>query len=156
MKIDIAQLTTAAESDEMQIAPLIDVVFLLLIFFMVTSSLQKFETDLSIQLPGRVKQSESLAMPDEQIVEILADGRVLLNNQFYDAPDSRDMPQLTAVLRRFKQASDLANVRAMLTIQAAGRSMHERVMDVLNAAAGADIAFVSIGLGDEEEEGASP
>jgi len=140
----------------MQIAPLIDVVFLLLIFFMVTSSLQKFETDLSIQLPGRVKQSESLAMPDEQIVEILADGRVLLNNQFYDTPDSRDMPQLTAVLRRFKQASDLANVRAMLTIQAAGRSMHERVMDVLNAAAGADIAFVSIGLGDEEEEGASP
>lgn len=136
----------------MQIAPLIDVVFLLLIFFMVTSSLQKFETDLSIQLPGRVQQSEQLAMPDEQIVEILEDGRVMLNNQFYDAPDSREMPQLTAVLTRFKQASDLANVRALLTIQASGKSHHERVMDVLNAAAGANIAFVSIGLGDGGEE----
>lgn len=136
----------------MQIAPLIDVVFLLLIFFMVTSSLQKFETDLSIQLPGRVQQSEQLAMPDEQIVEILEDGRVMLNNQFYDAPDSREMPQLTAVLTRFKQASDLANVRALLTIQASGKSHHERVMDVLNAAAGANIAFVSIGLGDEGDE----
>jgi len=152
MKIDMSKLTMAAEGDEMQIAPLIDVVFLLLIFFMVTSSLQKFETDLSIQLPGRVQQSEQLAMPDEQIVEILDDGRVMLNNQFYDAPDSRDMPQLTAVLARFKQASDLANIRALLTIQASGKSRHERVMDVLNAASGAQISFVSIGLGDEGEE----
>lgn len=152
MKIDTSKLTMASEGDEMQIAPLIDVVFLLLIFFMVTSSLQKFETDLSIQLPGRVQQSEQLAMPDEQIVEILEDGRVMLNNQFYDAPDSREMPQLTAVLTRFKQASDLANVRALLTIQASGKSHHERVMDVLNAAAGANIAFVSIGLGDEGDE----
>lgn len=153
MKTDITKLAMATEGDEMQIAPLIDVVFLLLIFFMVTSSLRKFETDLSIQLPGRVKQSEQLAMPDEQIVEILDDGRVLLNEQFYDSPDSRDLPQLSGVLKRFKQASDLANVKAMLTIQASGNTVHERVMDVLNAAAGADIAFVSIGLGDDEEEG---
>jgi len=151
MKINLSKLVVANEGDEMQMAPLIDVVFLLLIFFMVTSSLQKFETDLGIRLPGRVQQSEELIMPDEQIVEILPDGRVLLNNQFYDAPDSQDMPQLTAVLKRFKQASDLANVRALLTVQASGKSDHQKLMDVLNAAAGADITFVSIGLGDEEE-----
>jgi len=151
MKIKLSSLVVANEGDEMQMAPLIDVVFLLLIFFMVTSSLQKFETDLGIRLPGRVQQSEQLVMPDEQIVEILGDGRVLLNNQFYDAPESREMPQLTMTLKRFKQASDLANVRALLTIQASGRSEHQRLMDVLNAAAGAEIAFVSIGLGDGEE-----
>ena len=151
MKIKLSSLVVANEGDEMQMAPLIDVVFLLLIFFMVTSSLQKFETDLGIRLPGRVQQSEQLVMPDEQIVEILGDGRVLLNNQFYDTPESRDMPQLTMTLKRFKQASDLANVRALLTIQASGRSEHQRLMDVLNAAAGADISFVSIGLGDGEE-----
>ncbi|HMP72274.1 MAG TPA: biopolymer transporter ExbD [Kiritimatiellia bacterium] len=152
MKTDLTLLDAVEESDELQMAPLIDVVFLLLIFFMVTSSLQKFETDLGIRLPGRVQQSENLIMPDEQIVEVLPDGRVLLNNQFYDSPESRDMPQLTAVLQRFKQASDLANVRALLTIQAHGQARHERVMDVLNAAAGADITFVSIGLGDDEED----
>ncbi|HMP91069.1 MAG TPA: biopolymer transporter ExbD [Kiritimatiellia bacterium] len=152
MKIKLSNLVTANEGDEMQMAPLIDVVFLLLIFFMVTSSLQKFETDLGIRLPGRIQQSEQLVMPDEQIVEILPDGRVMLNNQFYDAPESREMPQLTMTLKRFKQASDLANVRALLTIQASGRSEHQRLMDVLNAAAGADIAFVSIGLGDAEDE----
>ncbi len=150
MKIDTSNLVSADEGEDFQMAPLIDVVFLLLIFFMVTSSIQRFETDLSIQLPGRVKQSEQLAMPDEQIVEILEDGRVLLNNQFYDAPDSRDMPHLAATLTRFKQASDLANVRALLTVQAASQSKHERLIDVLNAAAAAQIAFVSVGLGDDE------
>ena len=151
MKLNIFNIATASSDEEMQMAPLIDVVFLLLIFFMVTSSLQKFETDLGIRLPGRVQQSEQLAMPDEQIVEILTDGRVLLNNQFYDDPSARDMPQLTAMLKKFKQASELANVKPLLTVQASGASDHQRLMDVLNAAAGADIAHVSIGLGDEGE-----
>jgi biopolymer transport protein ExbD len=151
MKINLSNLVVANEGDEMQMAPLIDVVFLLLIFFMVTSSLQKFETDLGIRLPGRVQQSEQLAMPDEQIVEILTDGRVMLNNQFYDDPGTPDMPQLTAMLKKFKQASELANVKPLLTVQASGKSDHQRLMDVLNAAAGADIAHVSIGLGDDGE-----
>jgi biopolymer transport protein ExbD len=151
MKINLHSLITPGDGDEMPMAALIDVVFLLLIFFMVTSSLQKFETDLGIRLPGRIQQTEQLALPDEQIVEILPDGRVLLNNQFFDDPASRDMPQLTATLTRFKQASDLANARALLTVQASGKSDHQRLMDVLNAAAGADITFVSIGLGDGEE-----
>ena len=146
MKINLHSLITPGDGDEMPMAALIDVVFLLLIFFMVTSSLQKFETDLGILLPGRIQQTEQLALPDEQIVEIL-----LLNNQFSDDPVSRDMPQLTATLTRFKQASDLANARALLTVQASGKSDHQRLMDVLNAAAGADITFVSIGLGDGEE-----
>ncbi len=151
MKIHFTQLIESnSEGEEMQMAPLIDVVFLLLIFFMVTSSLQKFETDLGIRLPGRVQQSEQLSMPDEQIVEILPDGRVMLNNQFYDDPSSREMPQLTAVLTKFRQASDLAKARALLTVQASGVSQHQKLMDVLNAAAGADIAFVSIGLADDE------
>jgi biopolymer transport protein ExbD len=144
-------IMSPGDADEMQMAPLIDVVFLLLIFFMVTSSLQKFETDLGIRLPGRVQQSEQLQMPDEQLVEILADGRVLLNNQFFDDPSSREMPLLADTLRRFRQASELANVRALLTVQAADASRHERLMDVLNAAAGAGITYVSVGLGDGED-----
>ncbi len=153
MKIPLSKLTSANEGEEMQMAPLIDVVFLLLIFFMVTSSLQKFETDLGIRLPGRVQQSEQLVMPDEQIVEILADGRVMMNNQFFDSPEAREMPQLMELLRRFRQASELANVRALLTVQAHGQSHHEQLMDVLNAAAGAGITFVSVGMADEGEDG---
>ena len=150
MKISMAILETTKEDEELQMAPLIDCVFLLLIFFMVTSSLHKFESDIGIQLPGRVAQSEQLMMPDEQLIEILDDGRVLLNNQTYDSPQSRDMPELTAVLVRFKQACDLAKVRPLLTVQASDKSRHERMIDVLNAASGANIKNVSIGMGDDE------
>ena len=151
MKISMAILETTKEDEELQMAPLIDCVFLLLIFFMVTSSLHKFESDLGIQLPGRVAQSEQLMMPDEQVIEILDDGRVMLNNQFYDSPEARDMPELTAVLVRFKQSCDLAKVRPLLTVQASGKSKHERMIDVFNAASGANIKNVSIGMGDDEE-----
>ncbi len=146
-----AELFGAKSDEEMQIAPLIDVVFLLLIYFMVTTSLLRLETDLGIQLPGRVKQSEQLKMPDEQIVEVFADGRVMLNNQTFDSPNSRELPELTSTLKRFRQASDLANVKAMVTVQAEDEALHGRVIDVLNACAGADIQFVSVGMGEEEE-----
>ena len=39
---------------ELQIAPLIDVVFLLLIYFMVTAALIKKEGDISFMLPANI------------------------------------------------------------------------------------------------------
>ena len=40
-------------SQGFQIAPLIDIVFLMLIFFVTTSALETFEKDVSIDLPKR-------------------------------------------------------------------------------------------------------
>ena len=57
---------------QIPIAPLIDAVFLLLIYFMVTSSLEKQEADISFELPGTVEQEEPLELPDEQVIEILS------------------------------------------------------------------------------------
>ena len=48
------------DKPEIPIAPLIDAVFLLLIYFMVTSSLEKQEADISFELPGTVEQEEPL------------------------------------------------------------------------------------------------
>ena len=52
------------ESPALEIASLIDMVFLLLIYFMVTASLVKSEGDLGIKLPGLVRQAVSVDMPD--------------------------------------------------------------------------------------------
>ncbi|MEC7274665.1 MAG: biopolymer transporter ExbD, partial [Verrucomicrobiota bacterium] len=48
---------------QIPIAPLIDAVFLLLIYFMVTSSLERQEADISFELPGTVEQEEPLEIP---------------------------------------------------------------------------------------------
>ena len=50
---------------ELQIAPLIDVVFLLLIYFMVTASLVQQEADLSFMLPAITDPSDPVVSPIE-------------------------------------------------------------------------------------------
>ncbi|MCB1070375.1 MAG: biopolymer transporter ExbD [Kiritimatiellae bacterium] len=147
MKLDILNLIgQGGEDEEFQMAPMIDIVFLLLIYFMVTTTIIKQEADLGMQLPGQVQQSTAVVMPDEQIIEVLADGRVILNGQVYDRPDSRNMPELTHVLRRFKQAADLSRIPAMITIQAEDDAIHQRVIDVMDACAAAGIKSVSFGM----------
>jgi biopolymer transport protein ExbD len=133
------------EKADLQIAPLIDVVFLLLIYFMVSSTLKRTEADLSLALPGAVSQSTELEMPDEQIVEVHEDGAIVLNNKIYNAQDKTDLEGLEYTLLRYNQAATLSKTKAMITIAADDDSVHERVVDVLNACAGAGIKNVTFG-----------
>lgn len=147
MKFDLQHLVGPTKEDEdFQMAPIIDCVFLLLIYFMLTTTLLKTEADLGIQLPGMVKQAVTVKMPDEQIIEINPDGAVLLNGLAFDTADSREMPQLTQTLTRFRQAADAAGVKAMITVQAADEAKHQRVVDVMNACAAAGITNVTFGV----------
>jgi biopolymer transport protein ExbD len=132
----------------LQIAPLIDCVFLLLIYFMVSSSLKRSEAELSLTLPGQVAQSMELKMPDEQIIEVLANGSIVLNERNYSDPAKADLAALELTLTRYREASQLANTTAMITIAAEDESVHERVIDVLNACAGAGITSVTFGSTD--------
>jgi biopolymer transport protein ExbD len=133
------------EKTELQIAPLIDVVFLLLIYFMVSSSLKRSEADLSMSLPSDTAQSQELKMPDEQIIEVLANGHIVLNERRYKDPAKADLVDLEKTLIRYREASALMDVPAMITIAAEDDSLHERVIDVLNACAGAQITSVTFG-----------
>lgn len=125
---------------------MLDIVFLLLIYFMVTAAFVKEEADISLSLPGRVRQEEPLDMPEEQIIDILADGTVLLNGQPYDAPADAGLPQLAGTLARFRQAAADAQVPAFVIVQAEDEARHQRVIDVLNACAVAKISLVSFNL----------
>lgn len=134
------------EKTELQIAPLIDVVFLLLIYFMVSSSLKRSEADLSMSLPSAVTQTQELKMPDEQIIEVLANGHIVLNDREYtDLTTKADLADLENTLTRYREASALMNTPAMITVAAEDNSRHERVIDVLNACAGAKITSVTFG-----------
>ncbi len=132
----------------LQIGPLIDVVFLLLIYFIVTSSLKEPEGDLGIRLPGNVQQSTQLQMPDEQIIEISAEGGVNLNNRLWD--EGADMTDLIDTLRNYKAAAEATGNKAMITIQAADDTRHQRVIDVMSACGQAGIVHLSVGMGGEE------
>ncbi|MBT3295521.1 MAG: biopolymer transporter ExbD [Verrucomicrobia bacterium] len=128
---------------ELDIASLIDMVFLLLIYFMVTASLVKSEGDLGLKLPGVVQQSVAVDMPDEQIIEIRQDSRVFLNGRVFGEEDQQEMPDLVDTLQRYRMASEAAKNRALITIWAHDEVRHQRVIDVMNACAFAGIEDIT-------------
>lgn len=89
--------------------------------------------------------SNELELPDEQIIEVLANGTILLNNKAYTAQDKSDMAGLERLLLRYRQSAQLSKTKAMITIAADDDAVHERVIDVLNACAGAGIKNVTFG-----------
>ena len=140
----------AEEKGGVPIAPMIDVVFLLLIYFMVSSTLEQQEADLSFQLPGTVEQSEPLDLPDEQIIEIRPDGQVVVNDYPYDAPNVSRYDELASMLTRFKEASSANKVEAIVTISPADAVPHRQIVKVMDACSIAEIEAVNFALGDDD------
>jgi biopolymer transport protein ExbD len=137
---------------ELQIAPMIDVCFLLLFFYILTSKPVKPEADVSMTLPGTVAQEQSLDIPDEQRVAIEENGQIVLNDLPLDRPDSKDLPALLATLKRFKESADANKSEALVTVDVSDRAVHQRVVDVLNACAQAGIQGVTFAGANGEEE----
>ncbi|MCF7855727.1 MAG: biopolymer transporter ExbD [Candidatus Pacebacteria bacterium] len=131
------------EDPELNVAPLIDMVFLLLVYFMATASLVRSEADLGIRLPGAVAQAEEVEMPDEQVIEINHQNRVFLNSREFDSAESQELPDLRSMLMRYKAACENNRTEAMITIAAEDEARHQRVIDVMNACAAAGIKNVT-------------
>ena len=136
---------------EMQMGPMIDMVFLLLVFFMVTAKPIKQESDISLGLPGTVSAEESVDLPDEQRIRIEDDGSIVLNDSTFGEPGDEKLDALVATLKRFKEAADANKSEALVTLDAADGTNHQRIVDVLNACARADITGVTFSDSSEEE-----
>jgi len=128
---------------EIQMGPMIDMVFLLLVFFMVTSKPTPQESDINIGLPGTAEQDTVLDIPDEQKIHILESGQVVLNDLPVDSPESQDLPSLVGTLKRFKQLADANKTEALITVAPHDESEHQRIVAVLNACAKAEITGVT-------------
>lgn len=139
----MAKINPILNTDEkVDMTPMIDVVFLLLVYFMFLPLQQ--EADIGIQLPSNTPpQSEILDLPNEHIIDIYPNGLILLNGAPMDTNDSRDMPNLSTVLTRLRMSSDRINIKTIVRIQADPDSLHQRGMDALNACAKAKITQVS-------------
>ena len=133
-----------------QIAPMIDVVFVIMLFFMVMAGAVKIENELNSQLPGVAETSASTDFVDEQIIAISDLGEVTLNDEPFDSPQSKDLPQLKATLLRLKQNADAAKTPAVVTIISDEQAKYSRAIDVLDALAVAKIDNVTFTINEEE------
>ena len=130
-----------------QIAPMIDIVFVIMLFFMVMSGAVKVERELKIALPKYT--AGDTKYPDEIFIAIAEDGTVTMNDEEFDAPADKKLPRLTTSLIRLKEDADAHGTKDLITLQTEEQTRYERVIDVLNALARAGINNVTFTLGNE-------
>ena len=114
---------THSEEPRIDITPLIDVVFLLLIFFMVTTTFQQ-ETRLKVDLPEAVSGAPSVRQ-ERIVLEVSAEGGYRLQGEAVAA--TRDA--LRAALATLGPAGDRP-----LVLQADGKAPHDAVVRAMDAA----------------------
>ena len=133
-----------------QIAPMIDVVFVIMLFFMVMAGAVRVERELNTTLPGTAETSAPTDCVDEILIEIDEDGSVRLNDEPMDDPSSREMPRLSGTLMRLKQTSDAAKTPTLVTVLSAPAAKYARTVDVLDSLALAEIENVTFTVDEEE------
>ena len=129
----------------MDISPLIDVAFLLLIYFIVTSTTLKQEADLGLALPGLSSLTNLPVEIDQMLIQINADSTVQVNDDIIeDDPESRDLKELTNRLRRYSDSAKVAKSDAMIMITCHDNAKEQRFVDVLNACAAVGLKNISL------------
>ena len=117
-----------------QIAPMVDVVFVLMIFFMASAGSKVVEKELNMNLPAGKGSGASQVTPI--IIDISPDGVVSMNNQTYGNANDRTLTPLRDWL---KNAIESFGEKDPVIIRPNPESKHERIVDVLNAAAASGV-----------------
>ena len=137
--------------DEVDLTPMIDVTFLLLIYFMVTTMRKQPEAELSIQLPGKPQSSDITPM-ELLNVRIGEDGEVSLNGSVIEDGFDLLMPDLVANLKTQKGMRDQLissgakskeEAELKVQIESSTLALHQASISVLNACSSAGVDKVT-------------
>lgn len=121
------------EEPEINLIPMIDVLLVILIFLMVTTTYSKF-AGLEINLPTADAQARQ-DRPNEIDVVVTASGGILVNK----APVGGGIEALAVVLRRAAEGAQ----EPVVIINADAKAAHQNVIDVMQAARDAGLSHVS-------------
>jgi biopolymer transport protein ExbD len=132
--------TLKQDSVGFQIAPMIDIVFLLLCFFVTSQIFAQWETEIDITLPTAKSGVTPQRLPGEIIVNILDTGETIVNGQTLDEP---------ALAAMFKRLAELFPGQPVL-IRADKATRYEQVIGVLDLCRQADIWNISFATGVPE------
>ncbi len=132
------------EEPEINLTSLIDVVFLLLIFFMISTTFER-QSLIQLDLPeATTGQTETLPSTIELIIS--EDGRLFIDDNML--ADDRRATLQAALVERFEDNPD-----AVLVVRADAEAPHRLVVRALDAAAAEGITRLTIATVEEDGEG---
>lgn len=135
--------TQAIEEPGLNLTSMIDIVFLLIIFFMVGTQFTEAEREFQIDLPTVTDAQPLTTLPDEIVVNVTRDGRIVVDNEI------KTLEQLE---QRLKSARE-NYADQMVLIRGDGDGRYQEVMNVLAVCHRARIHNVSLAnrLQDSQE-----
>lgn len=126
--------SAAADEPEINLIPFIDVLLVVLIFLMLSTTYSRF-TELQVNLP--TADADKLKdRPRELVVSVSSNGRYVVNRQ---ALEGRSVEALTA---RLKEASG-GQAETVVIVTADAVAAHQSVVNVLDAARRAGLARIT-------------
>ncbi len=124
----------------LNLTPMIDVIFLLLIFFMVATTFQDPERELDLDLPQAQSGSTLTEQDDEVVINIKQDGTLVISN--------REVTQQELV-RHLNQTAQ-QDPETPVTIRGDRFVHHEDVVSAMDACGSAGLHNLSIGTLDSK------
>lgn len=122
---DAMPLKTSETNDDegaINLTPMIDIVFLLIIFFMVGTQFSQSEAQVEINLPEVTDAKPITNLPDAVTVSVTAEGAIIVDGE------PRTLEDLEARLRKAKENyADQA-----VAVRGDGRGNYQHVMNVLS------------------------
>ena len=133
---------------DLDISSLIDICFLLLIYFLVSMTIVPREQDLGMSLPGEQPAGTPQPPIPPMVIRIDGQGDIYTGNGLSERKldtyaYSRDLPLLSSQLVLYKDAARSARNEAKVMLRVDQSARQQRVIDVLNALAAVGISSVA-------------
>lgn len=126
--------TDTIEEPRLNLTPMIDIVFLLVIFFMVGTRFAEMEHEYEIELPTGSEAQPLTSRPDEIVINVRRNGRIEVNGE----------RRSLAELERDLKAARRNYADQAVIVRADGREPYQHVMDVMAVCDQADIRSISL------------
>lgn len=126
-----------------QIAPMIDLILVLMVFFMSTVALKQVEQEIGVALPGPVDGLKKTGAKDMPMnISIEPDGSVSMNEETLGDPQDAELPRLR---ERLIEQIKLYGDKIPVILSPYPDILHQRVVNVLNACTEAKVKNISFG-----------
>ncbi|NQU50575.1 MAG: biopolymer transporter ExbD [Planctomycetes bacterium] len=124
----------ADEDQGLNLTPMIDVVFLLLIFFMLATTFMDPERDINLDLPKASDIGTSAEQSEELVINVMRDGSVVVGGAQLDD---------NGLLATLRQAA-LKDAERQVTIRGDRMTMHENIVKCMNLCGTAGLSNLAI------------
>jgi biopolymer transport protein ExbD len=124
----------ASEKARIEIIPMIDVIFFLLVFFMISTLSMTINRGLPVNLPTAATSQKDVR--DNVSLTVMQDGKIYLNKEPVTLQDMG--PRVKAALA--------ADPRLAVVINADGRVLHSTVVDILDELRQAGVSGLAIAV----------